>query len=127
MRTMTRRRKLTFAALGAAAAMLAVGLGSAGAIAASRILSPKDESKAVIDDAAAQLGVQPQALSNALKKALKNRIDAAVDAGVLTEAQAKELKAQIDDDEYPLLFGPGRLGLHDFGHRGFGFGFGFRF
>jgi ribosomal protein S20 len=121
---MTRRRKLTFAAAGTAAALLAVGLGSAGAIAASRILSPNDESKAVIDDAAAQLGVQPQALSNALKKALKNRIDAAVDAGVLTEAQAKELKARIDDDEYPLLVGPGGPGLHGFGLHGFGLGFG---
>jgi ribosomal protein S20 len=120
MRSMTRGRKLTYAAAAGAAVLLVAGLGAAGAVAASRILSPNDESKAVIDDAAAQLGVQPEALSDALKQALKNRIGAAVDAGVLTEEQAKSLKARIDAGEYPFLFGPG-LGFHD---RGFGFGFG---
>ena len=98
--------------------MLVVGLGAAGAVAASRVLSPSEESKAVIDDAASQLGVKPEALSDALKQALKNRVDAAVEAGRLTEAQAKELKARIDSDEFPLLFGPGG------GHPGPGFGHG---
>ena len=82
---MNRRRKVTFVAGGAAIAALVVGLGAAGAIAASRMLSPSEESKAVIDDAAAQLGVKPQALSDALKQALKNRVDEAVDAGALTK------------------------------------------
>ena len=120
MRSMTRGRKLTFAAGAAGVALLVAGLGAAGAIAASRVFSPSEESKAVIDDAAKQLGVQPNELSDALKQALKNRIDAAVDAGVLTEEQAKELKARIDSGEYPFLFGPG-FGFHD---RGFGLGFG---
>jgi ribosomal protein S20 len=118
MRSMTRGRKLTFAAGAAGVALLVAGLGAAGAIAASRVFSPSEESKAVIDDAAAQLGVQPKELSDALKQALKNRIDAAVDAGVLTKNQAQELKARIDSGEYPFLFGPG-LG---FDHRGLGFG-----
>ena len=126
---MTRRRWMTLLAGGAAAGALLVGLGAAGAIAASHVLSPGDESKAVIDDAASQLGVKPTELSNALKQALKNRIDEAVDAGKLTEEQGKELKERIDSDEYPLLFGglfgrggPG-FGLdHGFGpHDGFGF------
>ena len=117
---MTRRRKLTFAAGVAGAALLVAGLGAAGAMAASRMFSPSEESKAVIDDAAAQLGVQPKELSDALKQALKNRIDAAVDAGALTEEQAKRLKERIDSGDYPFLFGPG-LGLHD---REFGLGFG---
>jgi ribosomal protein S20 len=120
MRSMTRGRNLTFAAGAAGVALLVAGLGAAGAIAASRVFSPSEESKAVIDDAAAQLGVQPKELSDALKQALKNRIDAAVDAGVLTENQAQELKARIDSGEYPFLFGPGL----DFNHRGLGFGFG---
>jgi ribosomal protein S20 len=121
MLLMTRGRKLTFAA--GAAALMVVGLGAAGAVAASRILSPNEESKAVIDDAAAQLGVKPNELSDALEQALKNRIDAAVDAGVLTEEQAARLKDRIDAGEYPFLFGtgfdthgPGGLGMPGFGH-----------
>jgi ribosomal protein S20 len=107
MLVMTRGRKLRFAAAAGAAALLVVGLGAAGAVAASRILSPNEESKAVIDDAAAQLGVEPKELSEALEQALKNRVDAAVDAGVLTEEQAAGLKDSIDAGQYPFLFGPG--------------------
>jgi hypothetical protein len=119
MSPMTRRRKLTFGAGAAAIAVLVVGLGAAGAVAASRMLSPSEASKAVIDDAASQLGVKPEALSDALKQALNNRVDEAVKAGRLTEAQAKELKARIDSDEFPLLFGPGgRAPGHEFGHFG---------
>ena len=110
MNVVTRRRWLSFGAGGAAAVVLIVGLGAAGAVAASRILSPNDESKAVIDDAAAQLGVKPQELSDALEQALKNRIDEAVDAGRLTEEQGKRLKDRIDGEEYPLLLGPGANG-----------------
>ena len=116
MSTMTQRKKLTFAAGAAGVALLVAGLGAAGAVAASRMLSPSEESKAVIDDAAAQLGVAPSALSNALKQALKNRIDAAVESGRLTKEQADELKARIDSDEYPLVFGRGG----DHGGPGFG-------
>jgi predicted DNA-binding protein (UPF0251 family) len=115
MTPMTRRKKLTLAGGGAAIAVLVVGLGAAGAIAASRVLSPNEESKAVIDDAASQLGVQPDALSDALKQALKNRVDEAVDAGRLTEEQGAALKKRIDSDEFPPLFGPDD-------HRGPGFG-----
>jgi len=116
MRRMTRGRKLTYGAAAGAVVVLVAGLGAAGAVAASRILSPNDESKAVIDDAAAQLGVRPKALSDALKQALKNRVDDAVDAGALTREQAQRMKARIDAGEYPFLFGPG------FDRRDFGFG-----
>jgi polyhydroxyalkanoate synthesis regulator phasin len=107
---MTRRRKLTFAAGAAGAVLLVAGLGAAGAIAASRIISPGYESEAIIDDAASQLGVEPSELSDALKEALKNRVDEAVDEGRLTEEQAAELKQRIDENEYPFLGGPWRLG-----------------
>jgi ribosomal protein S20 len=122
MRSMTRRRKLTFAAGAVGAALLVAGLGAAGAIAASRVFSPSEESKAVIDDAAKQLGVQPQELSDALKQALKNRVDDAVDAGMLTKEQGQRLKERIDSGEYPFLLGPG-FGFHE---RGFGLAFGER-
>lgn len=106
------------------AVALIVGLGAAGAIAATKVLSPSEESKAVIDDAAAQLGVQPSELTSALKLAMKNRIDAAVEAGQLTEEQASRLKERIDAEEFPLLGprgpkGPGFAG-HGPGHLGRG-------
>lgn len=105
--------------LAGAAIVLVVGVGAAGALAANGVLSPKAESEAVIDDAASQLGVEPAELSKALKQALKNRIDAAVEAGRLTEAQASELKGRIDSSEFPL-FGHGGMrgpGLHGPGMR----------
>jgi hypothetical protein len=60
----------------------------------------------VIDDAAKQLGVQPAALSDALKKAYENQIDAAVAAGRITKAQGDAMKQQIESQDYPML-GPG--------------------
>src|SRR4051794_41860253 len=74
---------------------LAVG-GAGGALAATKLGSPGDDGQAVIDDAAKQLGVQPSALTNALKKALENRVDAAVAAGKLTKTQGDAMKARIE-------------------------------
>ena len=101
------KRKLVAGAV----AGLAVAGGGAAAVAATQTGSPQEESKAVVEDAAKQLGVQPSELSNALKQALKNRIDAAVAAGRLTEEQGKELKERVDAEEFPLL-GPGLRGGH---------------
>lgn len=113
---MTRRRQIAIA-LGAGSAALVVA-GAAGAIGASRVLSPTAESKAVIDDAAAQLGVEPSALSEALRQALENRIDEAVEAGRLTEARAERLKERLEGGDMPLLFGLGGHGIgHGFGQR----------
>src|SRR5918994_1442783 len=106
---MSRRNKLV---VGGAALLVAVVAG--GAIAATK-LTPDQESQAVIDDAAKQLGVQPRELSNALKQALKNRVDDAVEDGRLTEEQANELKERIDANEFPLL---GALGFHRSGLHG---------
>lgn len=105
------KRKLVAGAV----AGLAVAGGGAAAVAATQTGTPQEESKAVVEDAAKQLGVQPSELSNALKQALKNRIDAAVKAGRLTEEQGKELKARIDSETFPLL-GPGLRGDHGPGH-----------
>jgi hypothetical protein len=89
--------------LGVAGA-LAVAGGGVG-IAATQRGSANEESQAVIDDAAKQLGVEPSALGNALKTALKHRIDAAVAAGRLTKEQGDELKARIDAGDVPLFGG----------------------
>lgn len=109
------RRKV----LSVGAAALAVAGGGA-AIAATTAGSPQEESKAVVEDAAKQLGVTPSKLSAALKKALENRVDAAVAAGRLTKEQGDAIKARIEAEDYPMLgFGMGRHGgpfMHGAGH-----------
>jgi hypothetical protein len=104
------KRKL---AAGAAAAHAVAG-GSA-AVAATKFSSPKEESQAVVNDAAAQLGIEPSKLSSALKKALEDRVDAAVTAGRLTEDEGAALKARIESGELPLFFAGGHP---RFDHRG---------
>ena len=99
------------------AAVLALAGGGA-AIGATQ-WSPKAESDAVVKDAAEQLGVEPSELSAALKKALEDRVDAAVAAGRLTQAQADELKQRIESGDVPLVGGPlGGEQRHEGGHFG---------
>jgi hypothetical protein len=105
------KRKL---AAGAAAA-LAVAGGSA-AVAATKFSSPKEESQAVVNDAAEQLGIEPSKLSSALKKALEDRVDAAVTAGRLTKEEGDAMKARIESGELPLFFAGG--GHPRFDHHG---------
>ena len=98
-------------------AALAAVLGGGAAVAATQ-LSPTEESDAIVADAAKQLGVSAEKLDAALKQALENRVDAAVEAGRITEAQATELKERIEAGEVPLVGvgpGPGHRG----GHHGF--------
>ena len=99
-------RKRTKLAAGAGAALAVVGAG--GAVAATR-LSPAEESKAVVEDAAKQLGVDPAKLNEALTQALENRIDEAVQEGRLTSKQGEALKARIGAGAFPL-FGLGHRG-----------------
>ena len=101
---MAMRRKV----IAGAAAALAVGGAGAG-VAATKLAtnSPSEESKAIVNDAAKSLGVEPSKLSAALKKAFEDRIDAAVADGRLTKAQGDELKQRIESGELPLLGGPG--------------------
>jgi hypothetical protein len=99
--------------VGAAAVLAAAGGGVA--VAASQSASPSEESQAVIDDAAKQLGIPSSKLSDALKKALSDRIDAAVAAGRLTKAEGDALKQRITANGVPLFGGL----RHEFGHLGF--------
>ena len=109
---MSRKKKQIAIVAGAAAAFAVAG---GGAAIGADVLTPDEQNKAVIDDAAKQLGVKPSELSDALKDALKNRVDAAVEAGRLTDEQGDALKKRIDSSDVPFLFG-------GFGGRGFGFG-----
>lgn len=105
-------RKRTKLAVGAGTALAVVGTGAA--IGATK-LTPREESRAVLEDAAKQLGVTPAKLGDALKQALANRIDEAVDAGRLTEEQAARMKQRLESGDVPLLAGPlfgGHRGPH---------------
>jgi hypothetical protein len=102
---MAMRRKV----IAGAAAALAVGGAGAGVAATKMVQSPSAESKAVINDAAKSLGVEPSKLEAALKKAFEDRIDAAVAAGRLTKAQGQELKQRVESGDFPL-FGPPAFG-----------------
>jgi len=93
------------------------------AYAATKDDSPSARSQAIVNDAAGTLGVAPSKLSDALKKALENQVDAQVTAGKLTQAQADAIKKRIEDGTQPIFGGgPGGFGKH-FGHGGPG-GFG---
>jgi hypothetical protein len=118
--TLNRKQKIF---VGGAAALAIAGGGAA--LAATELSSPSERSAAIVTDAANQLGVAPSKLSDALKKAEENQIDAAVAAGQLTQAQADRMKAAIESGQAPLVGGGfGRHGFDGgrpgFGRRGFG-------
>jgi hypothetical protein len=110
---------------GVGALVIVVG-GAGAALAASGVGTPQEESKAVIDAAAQDLGVSAADLTEALETALAARVDAAVAAGRLTEAQGAELKERIAAGDVPLVGlgggprggGPDRGGAAGFGHFG---------
>src|SRR6185437_12126293 len=97
------------------AAALAAIAGGGVAIAASDSSSPSQDSQAIINDAAQRLGIDSTKLSNALKQALLDRVDAAVAAGRITKAEGDALKQRINSNDFPIIGG----GRHGFGHGGF--------
>jgi hypothetical protein len=108
------------------AGLAVAAFAGAGAAIAANNPTAKEEQKAVIDDAAKQLGVEPAKLQSALQTALVNRVEQAVKDGRLTRAQADEVIARIKSGDLPLggAFGRGgdRGGHHGFGKRGGRFG-----
>jgi hypothetical protein len=113
------RRKLAVGAAG-----LVVLAGSGGAYAATQKSStPPDRGaaqKAFLDDVAGRLHVTTDQLTQALKGAAQDQVDAAVKAGRLTQAQADKIKQRIAQANGLPLLGP-RLALGPLGmHRGFG-------
>jgi transposase-like protein len=101
---MTKTRVL----VAALAALVVAGAGAA--FAATRLDSPSARSQAIIKDAAGQLNIAPSKLSDALKQAIENQIDAEVKAGTITQAQGDALKKQVEAGNVPLVGGFG-LGL----------------
>ena len=128
-----RTTRRTFRMILGALAVIAVVSGGA-AYAASKDDSPQARSQAIVNDAAGTLGVDPAKLSDALKQALSNQVDAQVAAGKLTKEQGDAIKQRIADGTQPIFGSPGFGGPRGhFGRFGFGgpggmrFGFGFDF
>lgn len=96
-----------------------VAVAGAGVAVGATQFTPESESEAVIEDAAELLGVEPEELSDALKQALENRLDEAVEDDRLTEEQADRLKERLQADDFPL-FRPPSIGpyLPRFGRHG---------
>jgi len=87
------------------AAGLAV-LGGAGA-AYGVTQSGGNERQAFLNDLAGRLKVTPQQLNNALKGAFEDRLQAAVQAGRLTQAQADAIKKKVEQGGAPPVLGFG--------------------
>ena len=121
-----RRKTRTFRMIMGTLAVVAVVSGGA-AYAATQDDSPQARSQAIVDDAAGTLGVAPDKLSDALKKALEKQVDAQVTAGKLSQERADAIKKAIEDGTRPIFGGRGFGGFEKhFGHRGHGGpGFGF--
>ena len=102
-----------------AAALAAIGGGTGLAASASGAFS--SDQTAFIGDVASRLGVTPDKLQAAITGAFNDRLDAAVTAGTLTQAQADAIKARQQANGGLPLIGP----FPEFGGRhGPGFGFG---
>ena len=99
------KRKLVIGVAG-----LAVLGGGGAAYAVTK--SNDNERQAYLGDVANRLNVTPQKLNDALKGAFEDRLDAAVKAGRLTQAQADDIKKKVEQGGVPPI-GPG-----------FGFGIG---
>src|SRR4051794_37936592 len=105
----------------AGAAGLVVLAGTGGAYAANQSAPSKSpaptkpadraaEQKAFLDDVAGRLHVTADQLTAALKGAAADRIDAAVKAGKLTQAQGDAAKKAIESGNVPALGGLGGFG-----------------
>ena len=105
--------------LAVGAVVLAAAAGG-GAIATAA--TPQEESDALLNDVAEELGVEPGRLGEALRQAYENRLDEAVEAGELSADDAAELRERLRAGELPLLRGlHGARGHHGLHFRAAGF------
>ncbi|HUE25316.1 MAG TPA: hypothetical protein VMP89_00965 [Solirubrobacteraceae bacterium] len=96
---------------------LAVAAFAGGAYAATN--SDTNPRQAFLNDVAKRLNVSPQQLSAAFKAAFIDRLDAAVKAGKITQAQADRIKQRIQNGgPVPFPIGPRLVRPHGFGRGG---------
>ena len=116
MKNVTSKRALV------AASALSLVVGAGGAVAASKGSPTRGDG--FLARVAGHLGISTQKLEDATKAAAIDQVNADLEAGRITKAQADELKARIEKGEAPLFlggqrhFGPHRFG--EFGHVPFG-------
>ncbi|HKR99006.1 MAG TPA: hypothetical protein VJU79_05780, partial [Candidatus Dormibacteraeota bacterium] len=94
------KRKL---AIGAAGLLVLGGAGAAYGV----TQGGKDERQAFLNDAAKRLNVSPDKLSSALQGAFEDRLDAAVKAGRLSQAEADAIKRKVEQGGGPPVGIPG--------------------
>src|SRR5256885_1620767 len=86
-----------------------VVLGGGGA--AYAVTNANDNGReAFLGDVAKRLNVTPQKLNDAIKGAFEDRLDAAVKAGKLTQAQADQIKKKVEQNGGPPFLGGGPPG-----------------
>ena len=102
-----------------ATSAVALAVGAGGALAASKASTSRSDG--FLARVAGHLGISTQKLQDATKAAAIDQVNADLEAGRITKAQADAMKARIEQGEVPLFFGgPHRFG--DFGHHGAPFG-----
>ena len=107
-----------------AASALSLVVGAGGAIAASKGSPTRGDG--FLARVAGHLGISTQKLEDATKAAAIDQVNADLEAGKITQAQADAMKARIEKGEVPLFFGgphrfgPGPHRFGDFGHAPFG-------
>ena len=98
-----------------ATSAVALAVGAGGALAASKASTSRSDG--FLARVAGHLGISTQKLQDATKAAAIDQVNADLEAGRITKAQADAMKARIEQGEVPLFFGgPHRFG--DFGHHG---------
>jgi hypothetical protein len=85
-------------------------VGSGAALASSGVFDAKETSQEIIDGAAEKLGVSSSELSDALRAAFIERVDAALEAGEISEDEATAVKERIISGDIPLVGGFGHPG-----------------
>jgi hypothetical protein len=112
----------------AASAVLAL-VGGAGAAIAASDAGPSPSS--FLDSVAEHLGISREELDEATRAAALDQVDAALEAGRITEEEAERLRKEIESGELPPFFGLPLFGPHLDGPRGAdgerGFDFRFEF
>lgn len=88
-------------------AVVALAAGAAGAVAATKSDEAKEREQTVLNTAAKELDVSPQALRDALKAGQTAQLDQAVKDGRLTQAQADAIKQRMNESGLVLGGGPG--------------------
>jgi hypothetical protein len=119
MKNLTSKRALV------AASALSLVVGAGGAVAASKGSAARSDG--FLARVAGHLGISTQKLEDATKAAAIDQVNADLEAGKITKAQADAMKERIEKGEAPLFFdGPHRFGpggphrFGDFGHAPFG-------